>query len=67
MRCSYELAESIEVGVGFAGEADDEAGAEDEVGDDLAGFLDDLEEAIGGASALHAAEDVGAGVLERHV
>ena len=62
-----EGAELFEVGVGFAGEADDEAGAEDEAGDDLTGLIDDLEETVAGASALHAPEDVRGGVLEGDV
>ena len=40
-----EGAEFVEVLLGFAGEADDEAGAEDEAGDGGAGLRDDFEEA----------------------
>ncbi len=52
---------------GLAGEADDEAGADDDAGDDAAGLLDEVEEDVGVAAALHALEDAGAGVLERDV
>jgi len=65
--CLYELAESVEVGFGFAGEADDKAGADDDAGDDAAGLFEELEEDVGGAATLHALEDGGAGVLEGDV
>ena len=59
--------ELLVVRFGFAGEADDEAGADDDAGDGAAGLLDELEEDVRVAAALHALEDAGAGVLERHV
>ena len=41
--------------------------AEDDAGDGGAGLFDELEEVLRGAAALHALEDAGAGVLQRHV
>ncbi len=58
---------SLKVGFGFAGEADDEGGADDDAGDDAAGLFDELEEDVSGAAALHGLEDGGAGVLEGDV
>ena len=62
-----EVFEFLVVGFGLAGEADDEAGADDDAGDDAAGLLDEVEEDLRVAAALHALEDAGAGVLERDV
>ena len=59
--------ELLVVVFGLAGEADDEAGADDDAGDDAAGLLDEVEEDFGVAAALHALEDAGAGVLQRDV
>ena len=49
-----EVFEDFEVGGGFAGEADDEAGAEDDAGDGGADLLEGLEEDVGAGAALHA-------------
>lgn len=62
-----EVFEQLVVGFGLAGEAYDEAGADDDAGDDLAGLGDEVQEDLGVAAALHRLEDVGAGVLEGDV
>ena len=62
-----ESAELGEVGFGFAGEAYDEGGADDDAGDYLARLLDQVEEDLRVAAALHGLEDRGAGVLEGDV
>ena len=59
--------ELCEVVVSLAGEAYDEGGAEDEIGDDAAGLFDHFEEDFCAAAALHALEDGWGCVLERHV
>src|SRR5271155_4171393 len=55
------------VGFGFSGEADDEAGADDDAGDDAASLSDEVEEDLCVAAALHALEDAGARVLQGDV
>ncbi len=66
--CGFDEGLEFEVvGFGFAGEADDEAGADDDAGDDAARFGDEVEEDLRVAAALHAFEDAGAGVLEGDV
>jgi hypothetical protein len=62
-----EVAELLEVCFGLSGEADDEAGADDDVGDDAAGLGDEIEENLRTAAALHALEHTGAGVLEGNI
>ena len=63
-----EVAEVVEVGFGFAGEADDEAGADDDAGDDAAGLLDELEEDVARCRrASCVLSSGGAGVLQRDV
>ena len=57
----------MEVGIGFAGEADDHGGADGDAGDGLADSFEEFEELIAVGAALHAFEDFAGGVLERHV
>ena len=52
---------------GFAGEADDEAGAEGDAGDGGADLLEGLEEDVCAGAALHGFEDGRGGVLEGDV
>ncbi len=59
-----EVGELGEVLLGFAREADDEGGSEDDAGDGGADLFDGLEEDVGVGSALHALEDVAGGVLQ---
>ena len=62
-----ELAELFEIRLGFAGEADDHAGADGDAGNGAADALDQLEENIAARAALHALQHRGAGMLQRHV
>jgi len=62
-----EVFEDGDVLRSFAGEADDEAGAEGDAGDGGADLLDGLEEDVGTGSALHGLEYGGRGVLQGNV
>src|SRR5580704_7354599 len=62
-----EIAKLLEIGFGFAGEADDKRCANRDAGDDPANFFEHFEKCAGVRAALHAGEDAAAGVLERHV
>ncbi len=62
-----EVAEFFEFFFGLAGEADDERGAQGQVGDGAAHFRDRAQEDVGSAAALHALQHRGRGVLQRHV
>ena len=62
-----EVQQHLELLLGLAGEADDEGGAQGDLGADLAPLLDALQGALDGAGALHQFEDARAGVLQRDV
>ena len=62
-----KLAELGDVGVGFAGEADDESSADRDARDAGADALDQVANVVAACLALHAAEHVVADVLERNV
>ena len=62
-----DLERALEVGVGLAGEADDDVGGDREVGDRVARRREPLEVALGGVAAVHARERAVAPRLQRQV
>ena len=62
-----ELLQNLKVAERLAGEADDEDGAQRDAGDSGADLFDGLQENVGAGAALHALQDVGRSVLQRHV
>ena len=67
LRLADELLQKFKVAERFAGEADDEAGAQGDAGNGGADFFQSLEKDLGAAAALHALENCGRGVLQRQV
>ena len=57
----------MELGLGFAGVADDKRGPQGNVGTDIAPLADPVERFFRSRRARHAFERIGVGVLERHV
>ena len=62
-----KIVKLLEVGFGFAGKADDEAGAQRDAGNGGAHPLEEFQEGVAVGAALHAGQDVAAGMLQRHV
>ncbi len=67
LRRLHKIAQRLEIGVGFAGKADDHAGADGDARNGVADALEQLQEKIAVRAALHALQNRGAGVLQRHV
>jgi hypothetical protein len=66
-RLAQEVQQVLELGFGLAREAGDEGRAHDDLRAGLAPALQALEVALAAGRALHAAQHVGVGMLERHV
>ena len=62
-----EVEEMGEVLLGLAREADDEGGAQEDVGRQFAGAVEQPEVALGGAAPAHRPQHLRVAVLERHV
>ena len=67
LRLADEVAQFVDVGLGFAGEADDEGRAQRDAGDAGADALDEVADVGAARLALHRVEHVVADVLQRHV
>jgi hypothetical protein len=66
-RFAEKVEQFLELGLGLAGESDNEGAAQRDVGADLAPAADAREVVLGAGGALHELEDARARVLERDV